>query len=328
MGTRLAYRYPHLLPVKRNASFKVWGSDANRTIHSTKAIFAGLFSGDEKIGHVVEVSEDRDRGANTLTPTRTCPKFDSRTGRNKADIWLAYYAVPIMARLNAQVSGFQFSPRDVLAMQELCGYETIIRGDSRFCGIFTSEEWLSFEYYFDIRYYYELGYGSNLSPSLGMPWVVASSALLSRTSINNQNLYISVAHRQMPPLVMTALGLYNDSEYHGTVNIESVIPLDRINYQRVWKSSDFIPHLSQIALERLSCKSAAYNGSFVRVLVSSAPKPLPGCASGPGASCPLEQYMDYMKRRNDLFEDFSKACGTQNTDMTSVLSFFGKNDAV
>ena len=328
MGTRLAYRYPHLLPVKRNASFKVWGSDANRTIHSTKAIYAGLFGGDENIGHVVEVSEERDRGANTLTPTRTCPKFDSRAGRNKADIWLAHYAVPIMARLNAQVSGFHFSPRDVLAMQELCGYETIIRGDSRFCGVFTPEEWLSFEYYFDIRYYYELGYGNNLSPSLGMPWVVASSALLSGTSIDDQHLYITVAHRQMPPLVMTALGLYNDSEYHGTVDINSVIPLDRMNYQRVWKSSDFIPFLSQIALERINCKSTAYNGSFVRVLVSSAPKPLPGCASGPGASCPLKQYIDYVKRRNDSFEDFSKACGVQNNDITNVLSFFWKEDAV
>ncbi|CAF3444848.1 unnamed protein product [Rotaria socialis] len=108
----------------------VWGSDASGTRRSPDAIFAGLFSGHETIGKVVIISEDRDPGANTLTPTKTCSNFRTSSGAKQMETWLKHYISPIY----------------VLAMQALCGYETIIRSSSHFHGIFTPEEWLSFEY--------------------------------------------------------------------------------------------------------------------------------------------------------------------------------------
>ncbi|CAF3666944.1 unnamed protein product [Rotaria socialis] len=129
-GIRLSCRYPDLMPVTKNESFKVWGSDASGTRRSPDAIFAGLFSGHETIGKVVIISEDRDPGANTLTPTKTCSNFRTSSGAKQMETWLKHYISPI----------------HVLAMQALCGYETIIRSSSRFHGIFTPEEWLSFEY--------------------------------------------------------------------------------------------------------------------------------------------------------------------------------------
>jgi hypothetical protein len=80
--------------------------------------------------------------------------------------------------------------QDVLAMQmvsgslqsgahgQLCGYETIASGDSPFCHTFTDEEWLDVEYYFDIRWYHAIGYGSDFSPYLGIPWVKTAMHLL------------------------------------------------------------------------------------------------------------------------------------------------------
>lgn len=325
LGTRLAYRYPHLMPMKKDKFFKVWASDSNRTRRSGDAIFAGLFSGHETIGQVVSVSEDKSQGANTLAPTKTCPKFDVTKGTPQANTWLNHYSIPIIARLNAEATGFNFSANDILAMQELCGYETIIRGSSPFCGIFTPEEWLAFEYYFDIKYYYELGYGNDLSSTLGMPWVIAASDLLSSSIVKNQHLFISVAHRQIPPLIVTALGLFNDSEYLGLSKANSLLPLDQINYQRVWKTSSFISFLSHIALERLDCKSAAYSGTFVRVLVNSTPKSLSGCSSGPGGSCPIKNYKDYIKRQYDLCQDYSKACGLNDKTSADELTFFIKD---
>ena len=44
--------------------------------------------------------------------------------------------------------------------------------------MFTDEEWLDAEYYFDIRWYYAIGYGSYLSPYLGLPWVKTTAHLL------------------------------------------------------------------------------------------------------------------------------------------------------
>ena len=326
-GNRLAHRYPNLMPVKKDASFKVWVSDSNRTRRSADALFAGLYGGHEEIGEIVRISEDQAQGANTLTPTKTCPKFDVSKGLEQANIWLKHYTVPIIARLNAQILEFNFSANDVLAMQELCAYETIIRGSSPLCGIFTSEEWLSFEYYFDIKYHYELGYGNNLSPNLGMPWVVASSELLSQTNSKNQRLYIGVAHRQIVPLILTALGLYNDSEDLGAANINPFLSLDRVDFRRTWKASSFMSFLGHIALELLNCRSIGYTGSFVRIMVNSVPKPLPGCVSGPSASCPLKQYRDYVKRRNGLYDGFSKACGT-HTNVADALKFFVKENAL
>lgn len=328
LGTRLAYRYPNLLPVEKDSPFKVWASDSNRTLRSAYAVFAGLHAGHDMIGKVVNVSEDANQGANTLTPRRTCPKFSGSNGWKMADIWLNYYAAPIIARFTAEGSGFQFSAQDILAMQELCGYETIIRGFSPLCGLFTSEEWLAFEYFADIKYYYELGYGNVLSPSLGMPWVVAATDLLSQTGATDQQLYIAISHRQMPPFVLTALGLFNDSDYVGTTDINRTLPLNEINEFRAWKTSNFLSFMSHIALERLECATAAFNGPFVRVLVNSKPKPLPRCRNGPGASCPLEQYNAYVKRRRDSYDSFSRACGFENQNFPEKLSFLTTENVV
>ncbi|CAF3407061.1 unnamed protein product [Rotaria sp. Silwood1] len=321
LGTQLAYRYPHLLSPKRSSSFKIWASESDRTQQSADMLLTGLYGGQNTLGQVINISEEKNRGANTLTPKKTCPRFQASWGGQQAHMWLKKYTKPIVIRLNMHNPGFNLSANDILAMQEICGYETAIRGSSPFCKIFTPEEWLSFEYYFDIKYYYELGYGNDLSPSLGMPWVVASSDLFYRTT--DQNLYISVAHREMPPFILTALGLYNDSSSADVQTSNSTFSLHQINYGRIWKSSKFIPFLGRVALERLDCSSAMYNGSFVRVLINSVPKPLPGCASGPGASCPLEQYMHYVRKRNEQHSTFSKACNIHyrgTTDMLTVYS--------
>jgi hypothetical protein len=51
-------------------------------------------------------------------------------------------------------------------------------GNSPFCHLFTDEEWRDVEYYFDIRWYHSIGYGSNFSAYLGMPWVRTALHLL------------------------------------------------------------------------------------------------------------------------------------------------------
>lgn len=321
LGTQLAYRYPNLISTKKNLSvFKVWFSNSTRTQLSASMLALGLRGGEKSNNQLISVSEEKDRGANTLTPKEACPRFKGSWGSKQAETWLKTYSTPIIQRLNTNHPALHFSATNILAMQELCGYETVIRGSSAFCDLFAPEDWLAFEYYFDIKYYYELSYGNDLSPSLGMPWVMASSQLLHRTNSEDQDLYISVAHREMPPFILTALGLYNDSSAGSPAN--STFPLDHINDHRVWKSSEFIPFLGRVALERLECGSTAFNGSFVRVLVNSAPKPLPGCRSGPGFSCPLEQYMKYIISRNGTFAEFSKACEIPHNNASNLLNIY------
>lgn len=325
LGTKLAYRYPHLLKKSQNQSFKIWTSESSRTWQSALMILQGLNGGRYSRDQLVNVSEEETRGANTLTPKETCSRFKGSWGSKQAETWLKHYSRSIIERFHRILPLIPWSPDDILAMQELCAYELVIRGSSPFCSLFSVEDWLSFEYYFDVKYYYEFGYGNDLSPTLGMPWLIASSQLLqSRSSsrkTKDQNVYITVAHREMPPLILSALGLYNDS-----IDPNKTLPLDEINYDRVWKSSEIVPFLGQIALERFDCQSKmTINGSFVRILVNESPKALPGCNSGPGASCPFDQYMNYVKQRDDFFDDFSKACHIDYPHSSDTLNIFNEH---
>lgn len=43
-------------------------------------------------------------------------------------------------------------------MQEMCGFEITVRGKSKWCDVFTHEEWLEFEYARDVIHYYRAGF--------------------------------------------------------------------------------------------------------------------------------------------------------------------------
>jgi hypothetical protein len=99
---------------------------------------------------------------------------------------------------------------------QLCGYDFISRGSSPFCHLFTDEEWLSVEYYFDVRvrllfsflpppadlhtdrerlyvqYHYMMGYGNSLSPYLGIPWVKVRFLSLLSSSLFLPSLGLAV----------------------------------------------------------------------------------------------------------------------------------------
>lgn len=102
--------------------------------------------------------------------------------------------------------------------------------------------------------------------------------------------------------MVTALGLFNESN--------ATMPTDSINYERAWRTSQILPFLANIALERLECGAvaggnasaaqtnagevAAQGGAreaYVRVLVNQAPVPVPTCNGGPGASCPVADFV-------------------------------------
>lgn len=232
------------------------------------------------------------------------------------------YTKPIIARLKAEAPSFNFTQDDITAMFELCGYETVIRGHSPFCSpaLFTSEEWLSFEYTNDLMYFHNTGYGRPLSATLGLPWVNASVAALDDKS-SSQELYVSFTHRELPPTVITALGLYNNSAYTGADNVNGTMPLDRINYNRAWKSSEILPFLTNIAIEKMSCKSYGYDeGDYYRILNNAGPQPLVDCRDGPSGSCSKKQFHAFLKEREEAFGDYNGACG--GSDLPETLSIY------
>jgi hypothetical protein len=300
LGVQLSYRYSNILSKENQSSFHIWTSSSERTKQTASQIYSGLFTTNKSNDQIISISEDKNLGINTLTPTKTCPKFNSSKGSKEANTWLNYYTKPILKRFNSIIKNFHFLPNDILAMQQLCGYETVIRGQSPFCHLFTSDEWISFEYYFDIKYHYELGYGNHLSPYLGIHWIKSITDILTKSKSFDQNLHISVVHREMLPIVLVSLGLFNQSTF--------LFPLNEINDDRIWKSSNIIPFLARIQFERFICSSIDYNGSFIRILINSKPKPIPGCSQGPAHSCPLQHFINYIDQRYRKYKNFSNIC--------------------
>jgi acid phosphatase len=306
------------------APAKVWASSSERTTASADSFIKGLVRQSNET-RLVSVYESEEAGADSLTPHESCPNFSGSRGSKQSSTYMKQYTKPIIARFNAQAAKFNFTMYDIYGMQQLCGYETVIRGESPFCDLFTPEEWLSFEYANDIMYHYELGYGSDLVPYLGIPFVNATTELLASDS-SDQQLYVSFTHREEPPFVLAALNLFNSSTFTGTNDPNASFPLTQINHQRAWKSSNFIPFLGNIAVERLECNAMGYDGeTYVRVLVNSSPQPLPGCASGPAESCPMKEFVDTIQQRSEKYADFSGACGVDYKNSTDTLGIFTKS---
>ncbi|KAH7027216.1 histidine phosphatase superfamily [Microdochium trichocladiopsis] len=325
LGVDLDFRYPDLKKPKQ-----VWTSSAERTFKSAQSLVRGLEAEDNDI-KVVTVYESEESGADSLTPYKACPAYSSSAGSDQSEEYQTKFASPIAARFNDLASEFNFTTNDVFGMMQLCGYETVIRGRSPFCDLdlFTPDDWLGWEYSEDVRYHYNVGYGLPVAGYVGMPWVNATASLLLNSS-SEEDLYVSFTHRELPPMVVVALGLFNNSAFAaGSGNINDTMPLDRINYRRAWKTSHVLPFLSNIAIERFNC-SGSYgydDDEYYRILVNSSPQDLPGCADGPGTMCSRDAFGKYIQDRVAMFDGFSEQCGVDYGNSTDVLSIYTTDSA-
>lgn len=320
LGATLSFRYPKLkLPTH------VWTSSAERTYKSAEALVRGLEMDDDGI-RVISIDESEKAGANSLTPYKSCPAYSASAGSDQQSVFLEKFTAPIAARLNALAPGFNFTLNDVYGMMELCGYESVIRGRSPFCDLdlFSPDDWLGWEYAADIQYHYNVGYGNQVSGFVGLPWLNATAHLLLSDD-SDEDMYVSFTHRELPPMVIVAMGLFNNSEFGGNgAAINDTMPLDRINYRRAWKSSRVLPFLGNLAIERLSCKNTyGYDdGEYYRVLVNSAPQPLSDCADGPGTTCSRSGFEKYVQGRVEMLQGYSEKCGVDYDNSTDVLSIY------
>lgn len=210
-------------------------------------------------------------------------------------------------------------------MQELCGYETVIRGSSPFCSleVFSPNDWLNFEYTNDIQYHYNTGYGNPISGVLGFPWVNASAGTLLADN-TDQDIYVSFTHRELPPTVLVAMGLFNNSAYTGANDPNATMPLTTQNYLRAWQSSRILPFLTNIAIEKMACDSYGFNaGDYFRVLVNQSPQHLPDCHDGPGESCSRSTFQQFIQERGQQFGGYTEKCQPEYTNSTDILSIYG-----
>lgn len=59
---------------------------------------------------------------------------------------------------------------------------------------------------------------------------------------------------------------------------------------------------------------------FVRVNVNDGIVAVPGCEGGPGSSCPLDEFLDRVRRRGEELPEFGPLCGLAD-DAARRLTF-------
>lgn len=69
----------------------------------------------------------------------------------------------------------------------------------------------------------------------------------------------------------------------------------------------------RIIFELLSCNAsdASRKEKYVRVNINDGVTALPDCQSGPGSSCPLEEFAARTKRRGEEVGVFGEICGLE-----------------
>ena len=186
-GVKLRTRYKHLLDeALTQGVVSFWASDSKRVIESARYFGAGFFGIDgSDVATLHVIPESSDRSADTLTPGRTCRRYRDNAddyghdyGYRTMDKIRSTYEPAIVQRLAKQNPHFPFAETEVFTMHLICGFETIAKGSSPWCEVFTHQEWENFEYARDVIHYYRAGPGNPYSASLGWLWLNATAKVL------------------------------------------------------------------------------------------------------------------------------------------------------
>ena len=92
----------------------------------------------ENRGHIITMPDSVNYTfADSLTPSTGCPAYSSGDTSSKAKTFRGTYQRAIASRLNKYLNGLTLNATVIGVMQDLCGFQAEVSGDTRFCDIFT-----------------------------------------------------------------------------------------------------------------------------------------------------------------------------------------------
>ncbi|KAH7910544.1 histidine phosphatase superfamily [Hygrophoropsis aurantiaca] len=248
---------------------------------------------------------------NTFAPYETCPNAKAH---NKADRsltyvkeWTSIYLHHAHKRLQHHIPGFNLTIEDVYTMQKLCAYETVAIGYSKFCELFTEEEWEGFNYSLDLTFWYDSAFGSPVARVQGLGYIQELVARLTETPIEVHNsstnatlhtpesfpfghsLYVDATHEVVVLNVITALNL-------STFAASGPLPSDHIPKHRSFKVSEIAPFATNVQFQLLACESEP--GPQIRIIINDGVAPLHGiktCPENKHGLCSVDAFVEGQK---------------------------------
>ncbi|TDZ29163.1 Repressible acid phosphatase [Colletotrichum spinosum] len=213
--------YPDLY--QEGDEFMVWANNYSRVIQTAKLFVQGYLGTNATVlGDIVSVTSRGFPGGigDSLAPSDMCPAFEDTEGGDHVSEWNSIYIPPILERLQSLIQGnLTLVPNDVSQIPYLCGYESQITGRlSPWCDIFTDDEFLQYEYFQDLRYYYGVGPGTDVPSKMMTPYLGSLMDLFGEgPSVTGKRA--DGSSFQLPKLIMSFL---NDGQLNQLVTASGV----------------------------------------------------------------------------------------------------------
>lgn len=289
-----------------NQSFPVFTASQYRC-YLTADYWARGFLGEDYDKLDMNVLEETEAvGFNTLTPTDACINFNTSYNEDFTNAFPSDYLEVIAARLNNGNPELNVTTDEVQTLFATCAFEFSNTGESKFCGLFTQDEMITFDYSNSLGKYYTQGPGNPLAKAMGYLQLNATLALLKDENPENK-IWASFSHDSDLAHFYNAIGLFDT---------ENPMPNDRVIFKGAYKYSDPIVMGGRVVIEKFSYDDESY----IRFLVNNAVIPLETCDKGPGFSCKLEEFEAYFEEIFPNF-DLTETCGA-NSSTPQQLTFY------
>ncbi|KDR85316.1 hypothetical protein GALMADRAFT_218408 [Galerina marginata CBS 339.88] len=306
------------LPVFRTTS-------EERMLDSALHFTAGLFGVQtyQQEYHQLIMVENNGQN-NTLAPYFNCANANNAVeaiGNDQANKWAQIYLQPTIKRLSKLIKGYQFTVTDLIAMHQLCAYETVALGFSEFCDLFTEDEWKSYEYFIDLQFWYGSGPGNPASSAQGIGYVQELVSRLTQTRITTFDSAVNASIVTNPVLFPLDQPMFVDVS-HDTVlstifvamNFTSLaangpLPTDHIPKDQTYFVNQIAPFGSNLVGQVLSCPATS-KPTHIRWILNDGVLPLTGikgCKSNSDGLCDLDAFIAGMKQRIEEV-DFNFDC--------------------
>ncbi|KAE8232767.1 hypothetical protein CF326_g2193 [Tilletia indica] len=332
-GVHSAIRYSALVQSDLNAKKKivVRAGSQYRIIDSAVAWLSGFFGPQWRDSVNLEIQIEAPGFNSTISPWFACPNGHkaAQAGFNASNQWIQHAFQGTADRLGQYAEGTQFNATMVYAAMQTCSYETVAFGRSDFCGLFTQEEWLAYEYAWDLQFHGSYGPGSPAGRAQGVgywneffprltrtPWNPATqtteNATLAADPVTfpiDQRAYFDFAHDTTITGVLSALGLPDFAK-----------PLDptKMDPARAYQSTRIVPFAARMTVEVLNCTRPLSPSDdetrYVRLLLNDAVIPLgqlEACQKRADGLCSFGKFVESQKGRNEEAQ-FGRNCTDPN----------------
>ncbi|OWZ53870.1 phytase [Cryptococcus neoformans c45] len=216
------------------------------------------------------VGDNRFSLESTLS-VHSCPAFETLdpSPGSTAQSDLSPLLSPAIDRLNTALRPKpKLDADDVACLADMCGYDSQSRGTewkrwSKWCGLFTKDEWEVLGHGKDLKRYYEVGQGSDYGPTMGAGYIneiiarLTDSAPQDNTSTNRtldadehtfprggERFFVDFGHDNEMLEVMAAAGVLKQPRPLATTEVPA---------RRTFILSRIVPFGARLIFERISC---------------------------------------------------------------------------